>query len=118
MLPAYCRLPASHESAVEEDHEVVTHDTIARDEDEDRSGSPKLSPVTVTDARPDCGALDEVNDSTGESNVSPPFKVPTIPATDSLAISSTGMPLLPGDARQVRAVAETQELHAHTTYPS
>lgn len=84
----------------------------------ERSGSPKLNPETVTEARPECGVFEDVNESIAASNVTPPFNVPITPATVTLAMSSTGMPLLPGDVRQAKAVADNHELLAQAAYPS
>jgi hypothetical protein len=70
-----------HATDVDELHADVKHTPSERLELAVNSLLPKLSPVTVTDAPPLCGAFSSPYDDTGASNVNPRSCVPAIAPT-------------------------------------
>lgn len=74
--------PAARHRTVEGDvHEVVVQDTRANTEEDVKSGTPKLTPLSVTDATMLDGPLLSAEDMTGESKVNPISEVPALVPT-------------------------------------
>ena len=85
---------ARHCTELAELHDAVEHTALTSCAVAVYSLSPKLSPLTVTDAPKLCGMFSSKNDPTGASNENTPYPVPTTPATVISAVSASPATLI------------------------
>ena len=90
-----------HSTDVDDVHEAVEHTPPARLTLELCSSTPKLSPVTVTEAPPLCGAFNRPYDTTGASKLSTGCPVPATAPTVTAEYPNRVLVLLVKDARRV-----------------
>lgn len=105
-----------HTTEVPDDHDVVWHDCVLCDADAEKSSSPKLRPVTVTDEYPLAAVLSWPFETTGASKLRTDVLVPATPPTLTTAAPETRTSA-PSDLH-VTDVPEDHDKVMHTASPS
>jgi hypothetical protein len=105
-----------HTTEVPDDHDVVWHDCVLCDADAEKSSSPKLRPVTVTDEYPLAAVLSWPFETTGASKLRTDVLVPATPPTLTTAAPETRTSA-PSDLH-VTDVLEDHDKVMHTASPS